>query len=240
VLISPRYRTGEGVPRNYLTAGIGGIVIPSSLYELRSSFHHHYRRHSFMIGPHHHGPFQDVPGLSVRIRRPLKRRFHAQPNACPICGPRSGWPRHRGNGGCTCSSERGTRNSETIEQCADLFEAGAIVALKGLEGFTRCDATNVRPWRRLRERKSAPPNPCCHDGHPRSGQKSLCLTPDHEALLTSPSCPIVLMEWKPESTVVRKVASGQQVPGSDAPYTPLHHLLLHDVGHPGHDQRKPV
>ena len=31
--------------------------------------------------------FRDVPGLPARVRRPSDRRFHAQPNACPACGP---------------------------------------------------------------------------------------------------------------------------------------------------------
>ncbi|MGC8837341.1 MAG: Sua5/YciO/YrdC/YwlC family protein, partial [Anaerolineae bacterium] len=56
--------------------------------------------------------------------------------------------------------------------------------------------------------------------------------PEEEALLTSPECPIVLLPWRPGSSVVEEVAPGYRFLGVMLPYTPLHHLLLRDVGRP--------
>ena len=46
-----------------------------------------------------------------------KRRFHAEPIACPVCGPRL---------------------SESISDVTRLLQQGRIVALKGLGGFSAC------------------------------------------------------------------------------------------------------
>ncbi|MDY7042469.1 MAG: Sua5/YciO/YrdC/YwlC family protein, partial [Chloroflexota bacterium] len=52
------------------------------------------------------------------------------------------------------------------------------------------------------------------------------------ALLTSPQCPIVLLPWRPTSTIVTEVAPRYRHLGVMLPYTPLHHVLLRDVGRP--------
>jgi len=53
-----------------------------------------------------------------------------------------------------------------------------------------------------------------------------------EALLTSHQCPIVLLARRPESAVVEGVAPHNRTLGVMIPYTPLHHVLLRDVGRP--------
>jgi len=55
---------------------------------------------------------------------------------------------------------------------------------------------------------------------------------EEKKLLTSQQCPIVLLRWRPESNVVREVAPGNNFLGVMLPYTPLHHILLRDVGRP--------
>ena len=180
-------------------------------------------------------PFKMCPACQSEYDDPSNRRFHAQPNACPICGPRV-WlvPASMETQDALVPPNGEPRNSETIEKCADLLRAGAIVALKGLGGFhLSCDATNRLAVERLRERKRRSAKPLAVMIATLDQVRSHCVvTPDQEALLTSPSCPIVLMEWKPESTVVREVAPGNRYLGVMLPYTPLHHLFLHDVGHP--------
>ena len=63
----------------------------------------------------------------AEYENPLDRRFHAQPNACPRCGPHLElWiaAGRLASHGTTRSSARLTR-----------FGAGDIVAVKGLGGF---------------------------------------------------------------------------------------------------------
>src|SRR5205814_801642 len=64
---------------------------------------------------------------------PANRRFHAQPNACPACGPKLSVP---------------------LETAVDALRAGAIVAVKGLGGFhLACLANDERAVAELRSRK---------------------------------------------------------------------------------------
>ena len=64
---------------------------------------------------------------------PQDRRFHAQPMACPTCGPRLSHP---------------------LSEIVARLRAGQIVALKGLGGFHLiCDATRESVVQRLRQRK---------------------------------------------------------------------------------------
>ena len=75
--------------------------------------------------------------VQVRCREeyqnPSNRRFHAQPNACPICGPKL---------------------DGTIEDAAEALLQGEIVALKGIGGFQLlADARNREAVARLRQRK---------------------------------------------------------------------------------------
>src|SRR4030042_6942972 len=133
-------------------------------------------------------PFKMFPACQSEYDDPSNRRFHAQPNACPICGPRV-WlaqaPMETEDALAPPNGE--PRNSETIEKCADLLRAGAIVALKGLGGFhLSCDATNRLALERLRERKRRSAKPLAVMMATLDQVRSHCVvTPDEEALLTS-------------------------------------------------------
>src|SRR5207237_5462658 len=71
---------------------------------------------------------------------PGDRRFHAQPIACPACGP--------------AVALAGTGPGEALGACADLLRSGSIVALKGLGGYHLvCDARNEKAVGELRARK---------------------------------------------------------------------------------------
>ena len=64
---------------------------------------------------------------------PGDRRFHAEPIACPDCGPQLTMP---------------------LEEAAGLLREGRIVAVKGLGGYhLACDATDEQAVARLRDRK---------------------------------------------------------------------------------------
>ncbi len=169
--------------------------------------------------------FVMCPRCQAEYEDPLDRRFHAQPNACPVCGPQ-----------LTLTNADGTSISVTDEITAtvQLLEQGKILAIKGLGGFhLACDATNDMAVRRLRERKRRPAKPMAVMMATMDHIRAHCVVSDEEErLLTSPQCPIVLLRWKPTSTVSPLVAPGNRYLGVMLPYTPLHHVLLREIDRP--------
>jgi hydrogenase maturation protein HypF len=141
---------------------------------------------------------------------PADRRFHAEPIACRTCGPRLSMP---------------------LADAVDALGAGAILAVKGLGGYhLACDAAAEEAVARLRARKeredkpfalmTADPGALAHvDG-------------EGDELLRSRERPIVLLRRRADAPVARAVAPGSPWLGLMLPYTPLHHLLLTDVGRP--------
>ncbi|MBP2684940.1 MAG: (NiFe) hydrogenase maturation protein HypF, partial [Deltaproteobacteria bacterium] len=76
---------------------------------------------------------------------PLDRRFHAEPNACPACGPRLSV---RDGDGAPVETDDPTGAATRA------ILAGSIVAIRGLGGFQLAvDATNDDAVRALRGRK---------------------------------------------------------------------------------------
>lgn len=156
---------------------------------------------------------------------PLHRRFHAQPNACPVCGPR------------VClrdSSGVAVPGADPLGTAARLLREGNVVAVKGLGGFLlACDATSEAAVRRLRERKRRLAKPLAIMVTGLDMAQGLCwVTPEEEALLLSARCPIVLLRRKPETDIAEAVAPGLRRLGVMLPYTPLHHVLTREAGLP--------
>ena len=187
--------------------------------------------------------FAMCPLCQAEYDDPLDRRFHAQPNACPACGPhiwladatgRPPPPRPPYRGGVGGGDETHADNEGVLAQVRDLLLAGKILAIKGLGGFhLACDATNENPVRTLRERKNRPARPLAVMMATLEEVRQHCwVSEGEERLLTSAQCPIVLLEWKPESNVSRLVAPRNHYLGAMLPYTPLHHVLLRDAGRP--------
>ncbi|MHB0857930.1 MAG: carbamoyltransferase HypF [Anaerolineae bacterium] len=177
--------------------------------------------------------FPMCPQCQAEYDDPADRRFHAQPNACPVCGPRltlvpgraspahgSAWP----------PEEMG----DAIHRAAHMLRAGAVLAVKGLGGFLlACDAGDERAVDTLRARKHRPHKPFALMVATLEEAHRICrVTPEEEALLTSPWAPIVLMAQREGTGVAPTVAPDQPTLGVMLPYTPLHHLLLHDVDRP--------
>ncbi|MGB3905810.1 MAG: carbamoyltransferase HypF, partial [Anaerolineae bacterium] len=156
---------------------------------------------------------------------PLDRRFHAQPNACPVCGPQ-----------LTLTGADGARMAveDEISAAVKLLSEGKILAIKGLGGFhLACDATSEEAVRRLRQRKWRPAKPMAVMMATMEEIKSHCLVSrEEQELLSSPQCPVALLPWKDDSTVSRLVAPGNRYLGAMLPYTPLHHVLLREMGTP--------
>jgi hydrogenase maturation protein HypF len=160
---------------------------------------------------------------------PGDRRFHAQPNACPTCGPRlelwdvDGRPLAVGD--------------EALRVAEARIAAGGIVAVKGLGGFHLVvDARDDEAVRRLRLVKAREEKPCAVMAPTLASVSRLCEVGEREQrLLTSPEAPIVLLRARPGlggDGVARSVAPGNPYLGVMLPYTPLHHLLVGDLGFP--------
>ena len=157
---------------------------------------------------------------------PMNRRFHAQPNACPVCGPQLRLLDSNGHG-------MAVRNTALLV-AADALRAGLIVALKGMGGFQLLvDAHNPVAVRRLRERKQRPDKPFAVMIPTLTQVKSICdVSPLEEELLGASEAPIVLLQRLNNETVCKAVAPGNPNIGVMLPYTPLHHLLMIELGLP--------
>jgi len=169
--------------------------------------------------------FKMCPLCQGEYDNPQDRRFHAQPNACPECGPLLRLADAEGNIIPT---------KDTIARASQLLKEGNILAIRGLGGFLlACDATNEKVVGRLRERKRRPSKPLAIMLPTLEEVRKHCwVSLEEEEPLTSPQSPIVLLRWKPTSSVSSAVAPGLKYLGVMLPYTPLHHILLRDTNLP--------
>jgi hydrogenase maturation protein HypF len=154
---------------------------------------------------------------------PHNRRFHAQPNACPQCGPQLAlWD---GNGTPLASQHA------ALLATVEAIRHGAIVAVKGLGGFHLVvDAHNEASVQQLRQRKQRAEKPFALMYPSLTAVQEHCHVSALEArLLLSPASPIVLLHRK-ASLPHAAIAPGNPYLGVMLPYTPLHHLLLHELG----------
>ena len=159
---------------------------------------------------------------------PANRRFHAQPNACPACGPRVRLV-YAGGG-----PVEDARSADPIEATALALRAGAIVAIKGLGGFhLACLADDEDTVGELRARKHREDRPfALMAADPAAARDLVAMSAAAEELLLSPARPIVLVPRRADAHVAASVAPGAPELGVMLPYSPLHHLLMADVGEP--------
>jgi len=189
----------------------------------------------------------------AEYRDPANRRFHAEPVACPDCGPQLSY-RRPGD-----AAPAAHREAALAAALADL-RAGRIVAVKGLGGYhLACDATDAAAVARLRDRKHRWAKAFAVMVRDLGAARAhAAMSPEEEALLASPARPIVLVERRSGGPgaaqtpladgVVSAAAAGaadrvgaaeqaraaalNRRVGLFLPYTPLHHLLLAGLGRP--------
>jgi hydrogenase maturation protein HypF len=200
--------------------------------------------------------FTMCPQCQAEYNDPHDRRFHAQPNACPVCGPHLElW-----EGSRVCENAESPRSHErgydALLAAAQAIREGKIVAAKGLGGFhLMADARNDKTVQLLRERKQREEKPFALMFPSLKSVKAECeVSPLEERLLHSPEAPIVLLRQRSvgamESWSAGKrndchpntpplhhsisfcVAPNNPYLGVMLPYTPLHHLLLAELGFP--------
>ncbi len=157
--------------------------------------------------------FALCPECREEYENPANRRFHAQPNACPVCGPKL---------------------DGTIEDAAEALLQGEIVALKGIGGFQLLvDARQPAAVARLRERKHREEKPFALMMPSLEVARQYCEISTAEVLLLeSQAAPIVLLQPKPGTDIARNVAHCSPYLGVMLPYSPLHHLLMQECRFP--------
>jgi len=152
---------------------------------------------------------------------PENRRFHAQPNACPVCGPSITWHDRQG----------------ILLPCDDVIKAAVlalvdnkIVAIRGLGGFhlctNGCSESAVQALRAGKKRRAKPFAIMVKD---IESIQRLCHLSESEAHhLVSPEHPIVLLKLRNETELAANLAPQMSDMGIMLPYTPLHHLMFQD------------
>jgi hydrogenase maturation protein HypF len=155
--------------------------------------------------------FEMCAACRAEYEDPGNRRFHAQPNACPDCGPSLSGPLP-----------------------VEPLLSGAIVAIKGLGGYhLACLCDDEDAVAALRARKHREDKPFALMAPDLDAARALAeLGPAETELLVSRARPIVIARRRADAAVAGSVAPASPDLGVMLPYTPLHHLLLHDVGQP--------
>jgi hydrogenase maturation protein HypF len=199
--------------------------------------------------------FELCPACRAEYEDPLDRRFHAQPTACPACGPRlyrlpatrkprAAAPPDLGDGGDggrphpASPPDMGDGGEgerlEVVRDAAEEIRAGGVAAVKGLGGFHLVvDAGDAAAVGRLRARKHRPTKPLAVMVRDLEMARALVrVSPEAGALLASPEAPIVLLPKLADAPVADAVAPGNPYLGVMMPYTPLHHLLLRELDRP--------
>ncbi len=152
----------------------------------------------------------------------VDRRFHAQPNACPACGPKL-W----------LAGADGTRidADDVIAAALARLARGEIIALKGLGGFHLvCDARQADTVARLRARKQRDEKPFAVMAANVASLSELAEVDAARDLLTSVQAPIVLVPKRAGCDMqLAGIAPGLGELGVMLPTTPLHWLLFHEA-----------
>jgi hydrogenase maturation protein HypF len=155
----------------------------------------------------------------AEYENPENRRFHAQPNACPDCGPQM-----------VLLDAEGVKIScgDPIARAAVFLRQGRIVAVKGLGGFhLAADAASEKAVARLRAAKHRAAKPFALMAPDMKAIEAFALVePEEKDLLVSLRRPIVLLKKRFPNAIAGNAAPENRYFGVMLPYTPLHCLLF--------------
>ncbi|NQV10664.1 MAG: carbamoyltransferase HypF [Cyanobacteria bacterium] len=173
------------------------------------------------------------PACAAEYADLSNRRFHAQTSGCPVCGPGMSWwapgePRLSDPPLSTGPL------SPCLGAAVAALRTGRIVALLGVGGFqVLCLAGAEAPVAELRRRKGRPEKPFALIVPDVVWVRRHCLlSPEEEALLTSPAAPIVLLRRRPPGAaepIAASVAPANPWLGVMLPASPLQALLLQEL-----------
>lgn len=171
--------------------------------------------------------FQLCDACSQEYHDPNNRRFHAQPIACSHCGPQLVWKNSQG-----VVLVQGPR---AFQAALVALQAGSCVALKGIGGFQiLVDARREDAVQRLRQKKNREAKPFAVLFPSLTMIQQYChVAPLEQRLLQSPESPIVLLHKNHHAkSLAPSVAPDNPMLGSFLPYSPLHHLIMHELDFP--------
>ncbi|MEW6599435.1 MAG: carbamoyltransferase HypF [Nitrospirota bacterium] len=170
--------------------------------------------------------FQMCPDCEREFNLASDRRFHAQPNACAVCGPWTGL--HDRSGNLICERE------DAIEKTVNLIRKGNIIAVKGIGGYHLvCDAASEEAVARLRERKNREEKPMAVMFPDMMSIKEAAHVNDfEERAIDSIEKPVVIVRKKETSSIANSVSPENTTIGVFLPYTPLHHIILRKLKKP--------
>ena len=163
--------------------------------------------------------FDMCPSCKAEYEDPANRRFHAQPNACGVCGPEL-W----------LADSQGKRidTDVPIQEAIELLEQKYIIAIKGLGGLhlaVRADSDSaVTALRERKYRKAKAFAIMVRDID--TARQFAEIDNTAETLLCDIEHPIVLCPKKNDGILSDNVAPGSRFCGIMLPYTPLHTLLM--------------
>jgi hydrogenase maturation protein HypF len=184
--------------------------------------------------------FPMCPACAAEYGDPDDRRFHAQPIACWDCGPRLRLVNAHG----------AALAGDPVREAAALLRGSGVLAIKGLGGYhlaVRADDETAAST--LRSRKHREDKPFAVMVPDLETAAALCEVDETAAAsLTGRARPIVLLprrdavngrppagrsgESIERPSVAPSVAPGNRRLGLMLPYTPVHHLLLGELGVP--------
>ncbi len=169
--------------------------------------------------------FEMCPACKKEYDDPFDRRFHAQPNACKICGPALSIIDNTG---------KIIDIQNPILTADELLKNGFIIGIKSLGGFQiACNAANDAAVLKLRKRKNRPQKPfAVMFKDIEMIKKYLAVSTPEQTTLTSSSTPIVLLQKNKTLSLSKHVSYYNKYEGAMLPYTPLHHLLFNNINFP--------
>ena len=170
--------------------------------------------------------FRMCPSCSSEYDDPLDRRYYSQTNSCIECGIALS---------LFDSNKRGVvgESGDLINQVVAWWEAGKIVAIKGIGGYLlTADASNKTTVLELRKRKHRPSKPFALMYPKLSALNDFLVRKEERLQLQSAAAPIVLLEKSDNANILNEIAPHLNQVGLMLPYTPLYELLLKKFNKP--------
>ncbi len=163
--------------------------------------------------------FPMCPECGREFGDPSDRRFHHQTICCPVCGPSYRLVLPDGT----------TFDDDPIARLAGMLDGGCRAVIKGWGGMhICCTLDRIDDMREWYGRKRKPFAIMVRDMD--AVRRYADPTPEEEAMLTSPSRPIVLVRKK-DVPGIESASPGLDNIGIFLPYTGMHHILFSKLQH---------